>query len=635
VVPFYSALVVNFHSALDRRDLVGRKGSGNYQGIALPCWWPGTNNVTVVRLRLDFPPVDPNGKVAYKYLTAPGTRNRLYMPLEDPAFLADPKKDAYITEGEKKGLALHQAAENLSNGTGPAFMAIALFGVWSWRGIIGITTDAHGNRVEQKGPIPDLDRVVWQGRRVFLIFDTNVLTSDSVKAARNGLAHELESRGATVYLINLPPTPDVNGVDDYLYQVGLHAFADLVQHAARYDWKDELARTEKGKIMGTLGNALTALRMAPGWHGVLGFNEFSLRLESRKPTPWGDPPGDWNDHQDLLTTEWLEHQGVRIPDMLAGKAALTVARQYGRFHPVREYLNHLKWDGTGRIDDWLGLYLGVDPGDPADQADQARHEYTRAIGACWLISGVARVRHPGCRVDHTLILEGPQGICKSTTFSILGGPFFSDDMPDLTTKDAQMATAGVWVVELSELDAMGRAEVSKIKAFLSRSTDHFRPPYGRHMIWVPRQCIFGGTVNLAHYLKDETGGRRFWPVRCGKVNFDALARDRDQLWAEAVVRYEKGEHWWLEKTELVAAAEEEQARRFLIDPWEPVVEFWLLNQTEVTTADVLAGAIKKDTAQWSKADEMRAAGILDRLGWHAVSRPRGTTGRRRLYRPSP
>src|SRR5262249_2451934 len=154
-----------------------------------------------------------------------------------------------------------------------------------------------------------------------------------------------------------------------------------------------------------------------------------------------------------------------------------------------------------RLDDWLTLYCGAEPDD-----------YMHAVGRCWMISGVARAYEPGCQADAVLIFEGEQGAGKSSALAILGGPFYSDDIAELGTRDAAMCTHGIWIVELAELDAMGRAEISRIKAFLSRRTDRFRPPYGHHVIEAPRQCIFAGTVNLNTYLKDETGGRRFWPV---------------------------------------------------------------------------------------------------------------------------
>src|ERR1019366_3150309 len=217
-----------------------------------------------------------------------------------------------------------------------------------------------------------------------------------------------------------------------------------------------------------------------------------------------------------------------------GQAVQTVAREHP-FHPVRDYLNSLKWDGVKRIDDWLGPYLGADPSD-----------YVRGVGSKWLIGAVARIREPGCKNDTCLILEGEQGTLKSTALRTLTDPWFTDDIAELGTKDSALQLRGVWLIELSELASMHPSEISRTKAFMSRNTDRFRPPFGRRPIEVPRECFFAGTVNQSAYLRDETGGRRFWPVKRGAINIAELRRDRDQLWAEAVHQYGAGPSWWLD-----------------------------------------------------------------------------------------
>jgi predicted P-loop ATPase len=238
----------------------------------------------------------------------------------------------------------------------------------------------------------------------------------------------------------------------------------------------------------------------------------------------------------------------------AGQAAQTVAKDRS-FHPIRSYLESIRWDGVERLDRWLSANVGVeDTG------------YAHAVGARWLISAVARIYRPGVKADCCLILEGPQGSKKSTALKTLSGPYFTDELADLGTKDSALQTRGVWIIELSELDTLSRSEVSRIKAFMSRTTDRFRPPYGKRLIESPRQCVFAGTVNHSSYLRDETGACRFWPVACGSVDIDHLARDRDQLWAEAKLRFDAGAVWWLDSSELMDAAAEEQADRFEGDP---------------------------------------------------------------------
>ena len=188
-------------------------------------------------------------------------------------------------------------------------------------------------------------------------------------------------------------------------------------------------------------------------------------------------------------------------------------------------------------------------------------------------------------------------------------------MPELGTKDAALQTRGVWLIEIAELDSMTRPEVSRVKAFMSRSVDRFRPPYGRRPIDVRRECIFAGTTNKQDYLKDETGGRRFWPVECGRISLDELRRDRDQLWAEAVIRYRDGATWWLDSRELVEAASSEQQERYDADPWQPVIEQWVLGREYVTCEQILESCLEKLKKDWSQPDKNRIARTLKALDW--------------------
>jgi predicted P-loop ATPase len=146
-----------------------------------------------------------------------------------------------------------------------------------------------------------------------------------------------------------------------------------------------------------------------------------------------------------------------------------------------------------------------------------------------MISAVARIFQPGCKADCCLIFEGKQGRGKSTVVKILSDPWFTDEISELGGREAAIQTAGVWIVELAELASMNRAHVNNIKAFMSRSADRFRRPWGRHAEEFPRQCVFAGTTNKDAYFSDETGNRRFWPVACGPLNLDGIRADRDQL----------------------------------------------------------------------------------------------------------
>jgi predicted P-loop ATPase len=395
---------------------------------------------------------------------------------------------------------------------------------------------------------------------------------------------------------------------------------------AAVDWHDRLITNPKGAPSACLQNALVALQHAAEWRGILQFDESALHVVAKATPPWESraAPFVWRDDDDVRTAAWMQRQGIMVSKEIAGQAVQAIAREFP-FHPIREYLNGLVWDKIPRIDDWLTLYVSVDSS-----------EYARAVGAKWLVGAVARIFRPGCKNDTCLVLEGPQGLLKSTALRTLAYPWFTDEISDLGTKDAAMQVRGVWIIELAELDAMGRPEASRTKAFMSRSTDRYRPPYGRHLIEVPRGSVFAGTVNHDTYLKDETGGRRFWPVRCGTIRIEDLRRDRDQLWAEAVARFRAGETWWIDSAQLSATAAEEQEERYDEDAWQPLVEEWIQGREHVTVDQILRACIDKQPRDWNMGDKSRVARCLRAIGWTRKRAAKDDRGRRDwIYCPGP
>jgi predicted P-loop ATPase len=370
------------------------------------------------------------------------------------------------------------------------------------------------------------------------------------------------------------------------------------------DWKYLLIKGDKG-IRALLANAITAFRSAPEWSGVLGFDEFSFCVMTLKPTPWNSQPHRWTDCEDIVAAEWLQRQGIHVSREVAGQAVEVVAR-LRNFHPVRDYLQALTWDGIPRIDKWLETYLG---------APAAQHDYLAAVGSRWLISAIARVMRPGSKADHCIIMEAAQGAGKSSALRELAGDFFADEIADLGTKDSAMQLSGVWILEIAELDAMRGSEVTRIKAFMTRTTDHFRPPYGKRIVNLPRQTVFAGTVNHSSYLRDETGGRRFWPVQCGVIDIKRLARDRNQLWAEALTKYRAGAAWWLDSKTLSQKVTEQQAERYEGDVWDSLITDWCKNKESVSVSEILERCIEKKKDQWSRGDEMRVARCLKANEW--------------------
>lgn len=404
---------------------------------------------------------------------------------------------------------------------------------------------------------------VHAGRPVVIAGDGDAPDSKAHHQRQSAIT-ALRARGHDVVVADPPSGSDFN---DVLLAGGEKAVRDLIPRsipaaAISTDWRDDLLVSRDGEPRPVLANAILALRTAPEWKGVLWHDEFASTAVARNPPPWHPKQRawqatKWSDRFDLLVADWLQHQGILVPASIAGQAVEAVAHDH-LYHPVRDYLDSLHWDGTKRIDSWLSSYLGA-----------TNSAYTLAVGPRWLISAVARIYSPGAKVDCALILEGPQGIKKSSALQIMGRPWFTDRLSELGSKDAAMETRSVWIIEIAELDTMTRAEVGTIKAFISRTTDRFRPPYGKRLVDLPRQCVFAGSVNPeGGYLKDATGGRRFWPVACGAVDIAAIEHDRDQLWAEACVRFHAGDPWWLDDRRLEALAAEQQADRYQGDAWD-------------------------------------------------------------------
>ncbi len=604
-------------------QLTGRKG-GDYSGIAIPYFSPGSHQVREYRLRRDHPDLEAgaNGelRVKQKYLSPPGRGNMLYLPPgADPALLRNTTLPLILTEGEFKTLALWRLA-TWNAADAPRFLPVGIAGVFNWRGTIAKATGPDGQRLNVKGPAPDLDWITWKDRKVMIAFDADAGSKEQVRYARVELAQHLRRQGAVVGFYEWELSQG-KGVDDHLATLGPEAVLGEIAHVSfiSFDWRNELIRSKptaanrEGHIYPVLANAISALRYAPDWKSVLAFNEFDLMPVAVRTTPWGALPDGtgWTDHEDRLMADWLQRNGILVDVHTAGQAAQTVAKDRA-FHPIRSYLESIRWDGVERLDRWLPTYLGAQDSD-----------YARAVGSRWLISAVARIYGPGVKADCCLILEGPQGIKKSTALKTLADPYFTDELADLGSKDSALQVRGVWIIELSELDTLSRSEVSRIKAFMSRTTDRFRPPYGKRLVESPRQCVFAGTVNHSNYLRDDTGGRRFWPVACGSIDIDDLARDRDQLWAEAKARFDAGAAWWLETGELVDAAAQEQADRFDGDPWEELIARWCEDRERASVSEVLSCCLDKPKAQWTQADKNRVARCFRGLGWERYRERQG------------
>ncbi len=385
------------------------------------------------------------------------------------------------------------------------------------------------------------------------------------------------------------------------------------------DWTERLSVSKSGHPHATIANATTVLVNAPEWSRVLTYNTFTNEVETLRAPPWDSDdrpdgsrstaePCPWTDQDDVRAANWLaRHYQLRVGPEVAHAAARIAAEKTCR-HPVREYLDGLDWDGCGRVNRWLTTYLGA-----------LDTPYTQLAGRMTLLSAVARVMSPGAKVDTMLVLEGAQGLGKSKTVRALFGPWCSDSPPDLASKDRFVGLRGRWGIEWSELDGLERGDIGRVKSFLSSPEDDYRPPYGRANVRVPRQCIFIGTVNTGDYLRDATGGRRFWPVKVSKGDIDALVRDRDQLWSEAVALYSDGAEWW-PSDEHAGLFVTEQSHRAPSDVWETAVLGFIEAKSSVGVGDVLTQAIGIEPAKQGQVEQNRVVRILVAAGWERTRR---------------
>ncbi|WP_299078749.1 VapE domain-containing protein [uncultured Paraglaciecola sp.] len=366
------------------------------------------------------------------------------------------------------------------------------------------------------------------------------------------------------------------------------------------NWRNHLIFKADGDgIRGTsLQNINLIMTYDNRFSGLFAWNEFATEVYVMRKPVWdqSEHTGKWvprmiTDNDISSATAWLEYTGLSPKRNDVGSMIMVVAKA-NAFNPVTEKLESLSWDGVprlfggqtnnGNIPCMLTYYFG---------SEQTRANM--AFGGKWMIGAVARAFKPGCKMDTMIILEGNQGIKKSTALKVLSDAvapdLFTDQIDDPNSKDAALQLQGSFIVEIAELDAFRRAEISQIKAWVSRMDDRFRRPYGKIIEKFPRSCVFAGTVNPSGtgYLKDATGARRFWPVKCDGIDLDAIKSDAIQLWAEAVKRYKDGEIWWLEGEDQ-KAAHEAQLDRYEVDPWAQMINDFADTQNRVTLHNVMA-----------------------------------------------
>jgi hypothetical protein len=373
---------------------------------------------------------------------------------------------------------------------------------------------------------------------------------------------------------------------------------------------DEFQVTDKGVPYKNQHNVRVALRKM----GVqLSHDQFANRLFITGLCGFGSALVD-----EAVARIWLETErqfGFRPNKDFYWTVVQDEARRRG-FHPVHEYLDELRWDETPRIDTWLCRY-----GNASDTP------YVRAVGGLMLVAAVRRVRKPGCKFDEMVVLESPQGDLKSTALQTLAvrDEWFTDDLPlNADTPRVIEQLGGRWIVEAAELKGLRKGDIEHLKTFLSRRVDRARLAYGRMPVEQPRQCVIVGTTNDERYLRDNTGNRRFWPVRVGRFDVESLRADRDQLWAEAAHREATGASIRLDPA-LYGTAAEQQADRQVADPWVATMEAALGDRHGKLRAEEAWLIVGLRSAQRTQEHNVRLGSAMQELGWERKKLRFGST----------
>lgn len=412
------------------------------------------------------------------------------------------------------------------------------------------------------------------------------------------------------------------------------------------DWRLRLIRNKEGVVKATAHNVMLILEHDAALAGLFWLDEFGNRVVLDRMPPWpGGTCDEFSEVDALELSAWLgapEHYSVAVGIDLVMQCVEAVARRSKR-HTVREYLTGLVWDGTPRLERMFVDIFGAD-----------ENGYTLGAAKCFMVSAVSRVLwvdptqpSKGSKVDFMVVLEGGQGAGKTTSvLELFSAEWYAEATESPAHKDFYQTLRGRWCVEIGEMDSFNKADVAKVKQAITTRFDVYRPSYGRTARSFRRECVFVGTVNKDDYLRDETGARRFLPLKVGRIDIPRVVRERDQLWAEAVHLFNAGCAWW----ELPEGAEREQDARFSEDVWTERAMRWVAGTAkpaqyehmglsdrgnygeplEFTVSDVLSYALHVDSSRQGRPEATRVGAILQRLGARHY-RPTRLGARVRVY----
>lgn len=400
-----------------------------------------------------------------------------------------------------------------------------------------------------------------------------------------------------------------------------------------------LKRNEDGKLIHSIMNLVLCFDIDENLQDLFHYNEFSASFEYARDFQWPErtktiKKGKRIEDEDIIFLQYyLAHNKQFEMGLDKIKNAVIERADRKSYHPVKEYLDGLNWDGEKRLDQWLEIGCGVED-----------NIYTRQVGRKWLIAAVARIEHPGIKFDNVLTLEGMENIGKSSALRILGGEWFSDSI-SLLQKESDIVAKmiGNWFIELAEMKGIRQQETEFIKSFLSCQYDEQRLAFRRDPKKYPRQSVFAGTSNNMAYLLDADGNRRFWPVHCTKINLEWIKENRDQLFAEAkhIVAQglwpinEHGEKLFLEGNVLKLAKNNQKMRLGTDEVLEESIEKFLLSKNETTMKEIFMDCLGYSLKDIGNRSQVTIVGrILKRLGFEKKERRTDDGSKFKYYRES-
>ena len=541
-------------------------------------------------------PADPKRK----YLTPPKTHNRLIVSTLSLEHLQNPAIPLLFTEGVRKRDSI------LSHITDDTLVCpISIKGVWGWRG-----SNKYGGKVA----IADFELIALNDRLTYLCFDSDAMTKQEVHGALSRYKAFLESKKAKVRIIYLPHDEDGSktGADDYL--VSGHTLADMLALASDeprpIDSKTPAktadgipySQNKSGRIEESQANYETMLTHEPEWRGRLRYNEFYQAIELD-----GAPLTSLNKS---LISSWSSHRLGFIANAASVRdRAIEVVAMQEAYDSLMEYLDTLPtWDGVERLSDLFVTYFG-----------STSSEYTTWCAEMLFSLMIARAKERACTGRYVIVLCGPQDIGKSEAVRAIGGEWTTELSANLDSRDAQIQLKGVWLVELGELNSIRKSHAESVNRFISARWDEYTLKHLNDAVKHPRRAVFVGTTNRDDFLRDPTGSTRWFPVNVTKVEYQKLAQDRDQLFAEALIHYSDHQSdWWKIPPAVDAVLGKTRENNRDVNPLEEDLAKWIKKTKKKSlTWDVIADEFlgMPMERRGDKAKQNTITEALKAIGW--------------------